>query len=255
MIRRAAVLLAVVGALVLAWTGPAAAILHGRPDGGAHPYVGLVTDGGVVCSGSAVSPTVFLTAAHCFAHSGEQVKVTFDPQGLQAGGAVFHPGTWYRDPAFCLRCSGAPGGVDSHDVAVVLLGEPVSLGSYAALPRAGQSGTLPLPHRITLVGYGVQDTPGSVAPGEAYSRHRAVAELVRGDGRASGEFLEVSADPARGEGTACFGDSGGPILLGATVLGVNSFVTDRQCAGPSFAYRIDTPEALAFIRSVVAGHS
>jgi hypothetical protein len=255
MIRRTAVLLAVVGALVLAWTGPAAAILHGRPDAGAHPYVGLVTDGRVVCSGSAISPSVFITAAHCFGRPGEQVRVTFDPQGLQAGAAAFRPGAWYPDPGFCLRCTRGPAGFDTHDVAVVLLGEPVDLGSYAALPGAGRTGSLPLPQRITLVGYGVQETPGGPGTGQAYSRYQAPAELVRSNGPISGEFLEVTADPARGEGAACFGDSGGPILLDTTVLGVNSFVTDGQCAGPSYAYRIDTPQALGFIRSVVANHS
>jgi hypothetical protein len=50
------------------------------------------------------------------------------------------------------------------------------------------------------------------------------------------------------------GDSGGPILLDRTILGVNSFVTNGQCAGVTYAYRIDPPEALAFIRSVIAEH-
>ena len=49
------------------------AVTHGQPDGNAHPYVGVAIQfipdmpGFVtVCSGAALSSTVFLTAAHCF---------------------------------------------------------------------------------------------------------------------------------------------------------------------------------------------
>jgi len=47
----------------------------------------------------------------------------------------------------------------------------------------------------------------------------------------------------------CFGDSGGPILLGDTDLavGIASFVNNGQCAGNAFAYRLDTAESLDFL--------
>jgi hypothetical protein len=63
-------LLAVVAALTVsaAVVSSSLAITHGRPDGNAHPYVGLMValdkDGVPLwrCSGSLLSPTVFLTA-------------------------------------------------------------------------------------------------------------------------------------------------------------------------------------------------
>ncbi|CAA9275939.1 MAG: hypothetical protein AVDCRST_MAG93-2891, partial [uncultured Chloroflexia bacterium] len=50
-------------ALIFGPLGTAHAVLNGEPDGDRHPYVGLVTDLAFVCSGSLISPTVFITAA------------------------------------------------------------------------------------------------------------------------------------------------------------------------------------------------
>ena len=57
--------------VVLATAAAAFAITNGTPDGNRHPYVGLMvaidSDGVPLwrCSGSLLSPTVFLTAGHC----------------------------------------------------------------------------------------------------------------------------------------------------------------------------------------------
>ena len=62
-------LVAVLAAAVVAL--PASAITDGSPDGDAHPYVGLMVaqdaDGDPLwrCSGTLISPTLFLTAGHC----------------------------------------------------------------------------------------------------------------------------------------------------------------------------------------------
>src|SRR6185436_19364490 len=69
---------------VLLPAAPASAITNGAADGQDHPNVGgLVSptqysDGTwIYCSGTLISPTVFLTAAHC-GEDGERVEVTFD---------------------------------------------------------------------------------------------------------------------------------------------------------------------------------
>src|SRR6476646_8926189 len=85
---------AVASALPLA-VGPADAITNGSPDGNAHPAVGALvaaqaySDGTwTYCSGSLISPTVFLTAAHCGEGGGDRVRVTFD-SAYQDGDKVY----------------------------------------------------------------------------------------------------------------------------------------------------------------------
>ena len=55
----------------------------------------------------------------------------------------------------------------------------------------------------------------------------APSELISGKFTHSDEFLKLALNPGGGSGGLCFGDSGGPDLLGGTntVLGVNSYVT------------------------------
>ena len=69
--KRLLILLGVV-VTVLALAVPVAAITRGgAPDDGEHPYVGLMVaddaDGNPLwrCSGTLISPTVFVTAGHC----------------------------------------------------------------------------------------------------------------------------------------------------------------------------------------------
>src|SRR5437773_12266450 len=71
------------GALILC--GGALGVVGGTADAG-HPYVVAAFAPHELCSGALVSPTVLVTAAHCYAGVGEggAVQVTFAP--------VVHPG-------------------------------------------------------------------------------------------------------------------------------------------------------------------
>src|SRR6187455_2895470 len=70
-IRAFASALAAASLLIAIVAAPASAITHGTLDGDDHPYVGLMTAHAATgeylwrCSGTLVSPTVFVTAGHC----------------------------------------------------------------------------------------------------------------------------------------------------------------------------------------------
>ena len=61
--------------------------------------------------------------------------------------------------------------------------------------------------------------------------------------------MRLALNPGGGSGGTCFGDSGGPDLLAgsSTVLAVNSYVTNSNCAGVGYSSRVDIPEVLAWI--------
>src|SRR6266498_1552978 len=116
---------AAIAAGIALWVGnPAGAITYGTPDGNGHPEVGALlaqqaySDGTwTTCSGTLISPTVFLTAAHCD-EGVSRVKVTFDTDYDPGTGAIY-AGTWHADPAY----DQAQG--DPHDIAVVVLDKAI----------------------------------------------------------------------------------------------------------------------------------
>jgi Trypsin len=238
---------------------PVLTVTNGQPDGNGHPYVGVAIQpipsmpGFVtVCSGSALSTTKFLTAAHCFDPT-QPVLVSY--KSGPPFGMTFAPGTFYPHPDWCLGCGPGLQGVDFHDVAVIVLNNPFDPGGFAALPPVGFVDTLPMKTKIDLVGYGVQGfVRGGGQPGTVFlfTRYYAPTELVQSDNLSSLEFLKLMADPAKGSGGFCFGDSGGPDLLGGTniVLGVNSYLTNGNCTGVTYSNRVDLQEIQDFINTV-----
>jgi hypothetical protein len=148
-----------------------------------------------------------------------------------------------------------------RDVGIVVLDEPVYMDEMAELPTAGLVDTLQNKTDMDVVGYGVQEQaqiPGQYLPQPPpyyrwtgpRVRMYAPSKLVSGNFVFSAEYMRLSMNPGGGTGGTCFGDSGGPDLLGGTntVLAVNSFVTNINCSGVGYSSRVDIPEVLEWIQ-------
>jgi hypothetical protein len=282
--RRVVFLLATMALAIVLAGGVAQAIINGEPDRGpnAHPYVGaLVTEVEVAkgktellpaCSGTLISPAVFLTAGHCTELLLEEdlpTYVSFDPT-YKPGASELIKGTPYLHPKFCLGAKegcvpdpivGQVTGYPRYDAGVVVLKEPVRMATYGTLPKAGLVDTLKEDQRLTAVGYGVNgfervgDAP-LPQPVFLDDRYRATVRLLDTKDPAVGEmFVKTTGVKGlikrEGEGT-CFGDSGGPLFLPdqQTIVGVTSWgSTVPPCTGPAYYQRMDLPRVLKWVRS------
>lgn len=240
---------------------PASAILNGTPDGNRHPYVGMMYTDQLLCSGSAISPTVFLTADHCI-EGVTEVYVTFDenpnpryPDGWPHPDAAWTTGTVMQIADACLRLDltcppGTPGFFSSSDVAVVILDEPVDLPRYAQLPEPNQVQTLTTGTRLTAVGYGVDAiTRGGGQPQSWIQITRKYTTLRLIPTQKAIDSVTVRAH-TNGQSGTCSGDSGSPLLLGDTVLGVLSGGMNRLCSAPAYYSRVDN-EILALLETLI----
>jgi len=250
-----------------------------------HEYVGLVAfydeDGEFLhrCSGTLLSPEVFLTAGHCVAADDEgnvaaSARIWFE----QDAGADYDPIT--DTPA----TSGYPytGGVTStmlynygftdlstipetSDVGLIVLEsgaveaaypEIDTFGSLAPVGAADELGT-GIDAVVTVSGYGVTRTNGRNGQNTVSFRERLMGQTFIINTRnpdTAGYNLQLASNFGGDRVGTCFGDSGGPIFAGDTntVLAVNSWVKNWSCGGQGFAYRVDTAAVQAWMESVLA---
>jgi hypothetical protein len=246
----------VAAAAALAMLGFAAvglAITNGGPDGTGHPEVGAMlaphaySDGTwETCTGTLISPTVFLTAAHC--EGDARVAVTFDSSYDAKTGTAYW-GTWHADPAYKQAQS------DPHDLAVIVLDKPVKGIAPARLPSLGQLDSLKQGDPITAVGYGAQSvTMGAGGANFHYADIRYVA--VGSVNSMNPAWIRASMNPSTGDGGTCYGDSGGPNFLGAgttetNIIAGTTITGDFVCRATNVDYRLDTQSARAFLGQFV----
>ena len=249
--RRLLTVLTLLGLLIsgLLTASPAGAIINGTPDGGRHPAVGgLVSptqysDGSwLYCSGTLISPTVFLTAAHC-GTDGERVSVTFDSD-YEAGDKLYS-GTFQADPLYPGNQS------DSHDIAVVVLDRAVKGITPAQLPEADSLSSLPGDQRFTSVGYGAYEVTNEPGGHRYLYDHRRM--VATGELNAINKtWLRISMNASTGDGGTCYGDSGGPNFLGTTdVIAGITITGDAVCRATNVVYRLDTESARSFLGQFV----
>ncbi|MBB6348188.1 trypsin-like serine protease [Nonomuraea muscovyensis] len=235
---------------------PAAAITNGLADGDAHPEVGALVaekphpdNTWTYCTGTLISPTVFLTAAHCGEPGQKTAQVTFASQ--YEPGSKLYTGRYIPDPRF--RMKSAP-----HDMAVVVFDKPVPGIRPARLPASGMLDRLKAEGklasaRFTPVGYGSL-APTRKARGERFhftdTRHRASISFKD----LSRQWLDLFMT-SKGDGSTCTGDSGGPNFLGGPdshlLVAVSISGADDACKGINYDYRLDSASARHFLGKYV----
>jgi secreted trypsin-like serine protease len=244
------------GVLITLFSGSGNAITYGVVDGTKHPEVGALLDTDqngnlyAYCSGTLISPTVMLTAAHC---DPVNVSVSFDPVAKNA--TTIYTGHFHAHPEY------SPAQNDPHDIAVIvfdqeILGiEPAKLPTLGVFDTLKNNGLLKGTH-YTAVGYGGQernfDDQGQ--PIIAYEDTREWS--VQSFNALNKSWLRLAQNQATGDSGACYGDSGGPNFTGSgenesTVIAGTTITGDMQCVATNVIYRLDTQSARDFLQNYV----
>ncbi len=205
-------------------TGTRFSITDGVEEDPAHyPPIVLVATTSGFCSGTFVAPNAVLTAAHCLNDS-------------QVNGAPLAEQTW-----IVQQTAGAPNGFvptaayyplwagegnqkDTGDLAVLKLSGPVA-------PSVIPIGPSPSPGTpFTLAGYGVlsEDQQATSNPCQnLYSGTNQVAALTGDVIFSFGDSGDLSVPAGTPLALGAPGDSGGPMLVGGAVVGVESYGSGR----------------------------
>ncbi|HUQ31666.1 MAG TPA: trypsin-like serine protease [Pyrinomonadaceae bacterium] len=218
-----------------------------------------------LCSGTLITPNVFLTASHCteyftstLAPRGYTAYVSFDksiPFGSLTSTKTKLLSVQYvvTNPNYNQSQS------DSGDIGVLILQSNVKGITPAALPSCGLLDQLVAQNGLkdaifTASGYGLQNRV--VGGGVPYFQD--VNPIPRMYSFSSfnslnGGYIRLSQNPSTGNGGTCFGDSGGPDFLtvnGQKILVAITITGDSVCRSTNVDYRLDTPSAQAFFTYV-----
>jgi len=197
-------------------------IINGQPDNGDPAIVALFAkfqgeDQGALCTGTIISPTVVLTAAHCVdpaamqGHTVESFTVITEPNltdGVDPSARLAVAETHFH-PEFDINAVQS-----GKDIAVAILAQPTTIK-----PIPFRHSALINQHaKIRMVGYGLDDGINQTGAG---IKRQAKSSLN------SFDDLFVKHGALFVGPRICNGDSGGPILAVSAgkerVIGVNSF--------------------------------
>lgn len=220
-----------------------------------------------ICSGTLITPNVFLTASHCtefftssLAPQGYTAYVSFDkliPFGNKTTSKTKLLAVSYvvTNPNYNQSQS------DTGDIGVLILQSNVRGITPATLPTCGLFDQLAAQDLLddtifTNAGYGLQNRV--VGGGVPYFQDANPIPRMysfSSFNALNNTFIRLSQNPSTGNGGTCFGDSGGPNFLtvnGQQIIGSITITGDAVCRSTNVAYRLDTPSAQNFFKYVNA---
>lgn len=263
--RRFLVSIAAAGLAASAVTAPAQAITGGEPDGAGHPNVGMLvfyakdgaTNSRFRCSGTLVTQSIVLTAAHCTDGIEGSAVVTFDPEptlplpeadpktGFTQAPAGYYIGEAMTHPEY----SDFTDVRNWNDVGVVKLTQPVAGVTPATIAPRNYLNNYAQPvlnkTNFTLVGYGTEvRKPDSGPQKPTPQRLPLIRRVTTSNGqKLTAQLVQMNGNPANviaGGGT-CFGDSGGPSFLNGYLTTVTSYGFNDVCRYVDGYQRVDIP--------------
>jgi len=228
-------------------------ISAGRPTGSAFGGVGvLIIDEGAnlsvdgFCSGSLISPTVFLTAGHCILGPGTDYYISFAPDiiPLPPVPQLIKSSTAFRasnaDVGVVILPAGSTTGIPVYDLP--------SLGFIGTVKKGGQLAR----ETAIVVGYGV----ASLGRGPATSNFDGIRRVAETRVLSiQGPFLLIADSHGQsGQGGTCGGDSGGPVFLSqdpTLIIAITTAGFPEGCHAIGIYTRLDTEAALSFLSQFV----
>jgi secreted trypsin-like serine protease len=220
-----------------------------------------------ICSGTLITPNVFLTAAHCtlfytqeLAPEGDVAYVSLD-QSIPFGSLTSNKTQLLRVAHVVSNPNYNQSQSDSGDIGVLILERNVNGVTPATLPACGLLDQLVAQNGLktatfTNAGYGLQNrVVGGGIP--FFQDLNPIPRMFSFSSFNSlnGGYLRLSQNPSTGNGGTCFGDSGGPNFLtvdGKQLIVAITITGDSVCRSTNVDYRLDTASAQGFLAAVNA---